>query len=227
MHQKLKLISSARKTQMFSLQLQDVNGRWQVTDKRDEIEQALHDYIAIHFEQPQMDICPLMMDHYLDVFGHDIYTCQGRSLNSSREINFPFNISPLEESIFEELKPLDLSNITAWEKIPFQDIKQGYLKWKECTLTSPHGWHLGIYKVWLWESELEIEERKKYWDQPENNHNEKLYTMYGDKFFQIITDIINLALQFNHPLHRWKWVNVLMAPKDLEIPKPNRIRYLN
>ena len=113
MHQKLKLISSARKTQMFSLQLQDVNGRWQVTDKRDEIEQALHDYIAIHFEQPQMDICPLMMDHYLDVFGHDIYTCQGRSLNSSREINFPFNISPLEESIFEELKPLDLSNITA------------------------------------------------------------------------------------------------------------------
>ena len=64
----------------------------------------------------------------------------------------------------------------------------------------------------------------------EREEHEKLkkpYVYTGDDVFGIITDLLNLAIQLGHPLHRWQRVNVLLAPKNKGVVKANRIRYLN
>ena len=133
----------------------------------------------------------------------------------------------LEKDIFKELRPLDFSDLSTVEQIPLDSIKDGYRNWKERTLTSPHSRHLGIFKVWLFESKKERDNRAKYYALPPEERKERDNVLTTDEFFSIIQDIMNLAIHLNHPLKRWNRVNVYMAPKDVGIPKPNRIRYLN
>lgn len=149
MYNKFNFCNNKEKQQIFALQLTDKNGQQYTSDNQEEIENALHDYIKQHFQQPKMEGCPMMMDHFLDLFGHDANTEFSNSFISLRPITFPLSLSPLEKEIFEELKPLELSDVHAIEEISLEDIKSGYKNRKERTLTSPHGRHLGIYKHWL------------------------------------------------------------------------------
>jgi len=41
------------------------------------------------------------------------------------------------------------ANIPKFQEMPYDNLMQGFRKWKECTSTSPSGHHLGIYKALL------------------------------------------------------------------------------
>ena len=227
MYQKFNFNKDNAKQRIFSLQIEQQDGNFRISNKREEIEEELHRYIKLHFQQPKADECPLMLDKYLDLFGHDLNTEFADNFILTRQLSFPFSLSQLETSIFQELKPIGLSNLSTDETISVEEIKNGYRKWKERMLTSPHGRHLGIYKVWQHTSIEEEEYRKKYDAMSEEEKRGTTKLMTEDDFFKIITDMINIALKLQHPLSRWKKVNVLMAPKDQGVSKPARIRYLN
>ena len=81
--------------------------------------------------------------------------------------------------------------------------------WKELTSTSPSGRKLPLYKIWL-----------KSYEKAEDVLN-------CDEFFQIITDIINLAQQLQYPIQRWLNVHNLFICKDKGVYKPERLRTLH
>ena len=136
-------------------------------------------------------------------------------------------MSQMEQAIMNELRPIDVSNIVETEEISTTEVMEGYRRWPEKTLTLPIGRHLGIYKVWLFESEKEKKYNEIRKNTPTENDDDQIPTMSDREFFDIITEVINLVLKLQHPLKRWQKVNVLMAPKALGGPKPARIRFLN
>ena len=93
--------------------------------------------------------------------------------------------------------------------LSIENVKQGFKIWKERTSTSPSGRKLPLYKLWL----------KSYAQDDE--------VLTCDEFFQIITDIINLAQRLQYPLKRWRNVHNLFICKDKGVYKTARLRTLH
>ena len=93
--------------------------------------------------------------------------------------------------------------------IPLNEFKQGYKQWKERTTTFPSGRNLDHYHVLL---------------APDGESKEG---NFSEDMWRIHTDITNIALLNEAPLHRWLLSIVILLPKDQGKPKIHRLRIIN
>jgi hypothetical protein len=106
-------------------------------NSRNEVEQVLHKKNQLHFAQAKHTPCA--NGEIADMLTTDgVSKTTQQILNNQEIINVPKEMSEL----FAELKK---KRGTLSDHIPFNDMINGFHKWREKTTTSPSGKHLGIY----------------------------------------------------------------------------------
>lgn len=89
-------------------------------------------------------------------------------------------------------------------------------KWRETTVTSPSGRHLGHYKVLI--------HRFDYIDDPLEKCN---LSIKQQVLFQLFLDITNYAIRFGYTLQRWQNIESSMIPKDADSRKIHRLHIIH
>ena len=111
----------------------------------------------------------------------------------------------MELAMSETIKTL---NKPISREITRGDFMDGIKKLKECTSTSPSGWHLGHYKVMVWEAEdknLECE----------------------INFMDIMVKMINLLVMYGFAMTQWLKSITCMIEKDLGNPQIERLQIIH
>jgi exonuclease III len=104
------------------------------------------------------------------------------------------------------------------ETITVQDIATGFQLWNEKTTTSPSGRHLGLYKAILAYNPTPVDTSETYFP------NEPSHTQ---RIMKLITQVINVAINTQTPLHRWETVINVMIEKIKGRPLINKLRIIH
>jgi hypothetical protein len=142
-----RLIKNKTSKGLTVLEIPDSNNPddWiEITDP-EIIEDNLVEKSIDHFSQANNT--PFCTSPLLDLFGYK--GTNDEMINMIREQQIPVGLRRQPEYVNLLLKKLasgsNLPIIT--KEIEFEDMVQGYMKWKERTTTSPSGRHLGHYKI--------------------------------------------------------------------------------
>ena len=216
LHQRFKTILRPRRGQIREVKTID-EGQTILYSTRTEVEQALHLHNERHFAQPQARQAPFASGPLYSHFGHGSTTKEALNFISDPHHKLPSTIHPLAREVMQELRPTPFETESASYLLDTGTLIEAYSAWKERTSTSPHGTHLGHYKVWLKDYESESNTN-------ENSDSIKTH-LTPSQFFSIQAKKLNLAIKLKHPLRRWRRVHMLFIPKDDDdIPKIDRLR---
>jgi len=97
----------------------------------------------------------------------------------------------------------------------FEKLMQGICKWPECTMTSPSGHHLGIYKVLLKDKP------------PTNPPPEYIPRTHGTDMMHYVFRLMKLAVKHTFPYKHWWKVWNMFLEKEPGNPQINKLRTLH
>ena len=133
----------------------------------------------------------------------------------------PKNSYPLAKLISQKLRPHYWDPPAAKVLIAHENLQREFKNWTERTHTSLEGTRLGHYKVWLRDYRT-LEQR-----QSDEDSGKQMYHT-PNKFFQMQTQKVNLAIKLGHPLWRWRKVQMILISKDQDkIPSILRLRAID
>jgi hypothetical protein len=179
-------------------------------DDINEVETTLHTHFQYHFNQatgtPFTEGILRQVFGYSGVTEHTTKLLQGTlpPLNTTKEVNW------LLQNIRQSRPPMS-------SYFPPDDIKHGFLRWRESTTTSPSGKHLGFYRSIITAIDHNIQSSDE-----DNNQTSKAHLM-----FNIQQLLINLAIREIHTFERWKVVHNFVIEKIPGYPLISKLRVIH
>jgi len=124
--------------------------------------------------------------------------------------------SELEKEFIKELRRQSLPSIP--EKVDWSDWRQKFKTWRETTRTSPSGVHLGHFKSLL----------SKIYKVGEGQCDIDTDILSGQQvLFEATLTIVNLAIESEMPLTRWKTAINMVIPKKKDIYDAKNLRNIH
>jgi len=108
-----------------------------------------------------------------------------------------------------------------YQQMPYEQLMQGFCKWKECTSTSLSGRHLGIYKALLKDENREQpRERKTNLTMRPDTEGPNTDTppVNGSDVMHLIHKMLILAIRHCHTFKRWTKIWNFFIEKDIGNP---------
>ena len=121
------------------------------------------------------------------------------------------HISPLANDFLVEMKNVPCTKLIQ-DQFSTTTIKTAYKKWREKTITSPSGLHLGHYKALL------APDNQKYTSQNKDN---------AESIWELIALTINASVKIGRGPTRFEVAHQLMAEKEIGVRFLNKLRRLN
>jgi hypothetical protein len=97
-----------------------------------------------------------------------------------------------------------------------EDLRSGYVRWREKTATSPSGLHLGHYKTLA-----QVKPGSEKYD-----NGEVKYSL-SEQMFEIDASRANIALQYGFVFERWETIVNLMLEKVQGNPRMDKLRVIH
>jgi hypothetical protein len=209
-HRTLKSHNKPKSTSGVSHILIKKHDTIQRIDDKVEIENTLHSHFQQHFNQATGT--PFTHGILRQTFGYSGVTEHTEALLRGE-------LPRLETStaVQQFLLNIRRSRPAIPSHFPPQDMKQGFLKWRESTTTSPSGKHLGFYKSMI----KAVNHNIRSSDEDENLPSKAML------LFNIQQLLINLAIREIHTFERWKVVHNFVIEKIPGYPIISKLRVIH
>ena len=201
--------------------LKDADGYLTRIDNVDEMNEKLYHRNRIHFSQAHDTPCT-----HAATINHIGDSGTTETAQQILQGNIPQDINADLRMIFQELQ----SNVaTVPIEFDFNDMLNGFYKWKEETTTSPSGRHLGIYKAMANAHKYDIKTSSESVLNAQGTSTEtevpkeKLVT----KLLRIINMILNIAVKHSVVLSRWTIVHNFFLEKIPGQPLIDKLRVIH
>jgi hypothetical protein len=190
----------------------------EIIDDNDEMEKTLINRNIKHFSQAKQTPCAT--GELKQLLGENgISEVSEKALKG---IKMKENMTEISKDILQQLKQVraELS-----DSIPLADMINGFLKWREKTVTSPSGKHLGIYRTL-------IKTHNNQYTKPtinlsEMKEQEKINKEKAAIALDIQNKLINMAIKHCHTYNRWKVIHNFFIEKIPGRPLINKLRVIH
>jgi Reverse transcriptase (RNA-dependent DNA polymerase) len=174
------------------------------------METGLIDRNVGHFAQANST--PFAQNPILECLGYKGVNENSNILINGDEMPEALNNQPeYVQAILNKLN--DGNNLPPFEEtITFDEFKQGLCKWRERTITSPSGRHLGHYKLLT---------RLIVLDEDDDNIN------LSDTVLKVYFDIAIITARLGRALTRWTKISTCMIEKVKGLPRIDKLRVIH
>jgi hypothetical protein len=174
------------------------------------MEQILHDHFQGHFNQAAGT--PFTVAPWRSLFGYG-----GHNDNINKLLDGSLQILPTTPEMTALLNNFRRSRPPLSDVFPAEDIKIGFMKWRETTVTSPSGKNLGFYRSIIRACADNIT--------TPNDKNDSI--TIANILFQIQVLLLNLAIRETHSFNRWQTVHNFAIEKIAGYPIINKLRVIH
>lgn len=192
-------------------------------DDVDEINEVLFQRNRIHFAQA--DGTPCTTQAVKDIIGTSGTTTSAQQILKGQ---IPTTLPTSLQQLLAELNH-DVPQLSPF--YPFQQMLDGFSKWRENTTTSPSQKHLGIYKAITLAHKLNIYTEKEKALRATPPDNPAITTTPKDPIATILAKIqhkiINIAIKHQHTLNRWRTVHNFFLEKIPGKPLITKLRVIH
>jgi hypothetical protein len=191
----------------------------EIIDSSKDIEKLLINRNIEHFAQAHNTPCASGEMHRL--LGND-----GLTESSTKALKGIITENNIQQESIDILKELKQVRKTLSEIIPINEMKNGFLTWREKTVTSPSGKHLGIYRTLIKWHNGKYDNHKTHQStsstKAENKNNEK-----ADLAIHIQHSLMNMAIKHSYTYQRWKTIHNFFIEKIPGRPLINKLRVIH
>jgi len=121
--------------------------KWNTITDPNLMDQNLLEYCQNHFSNSHST--PFTVPPLPTLLKYDGLTPFGTEVLQGTADLESLDINQSTQLLFQHQKSCTPDNIPCFQKMPYNELMQGFQKWKEHTTTSPSGWHLELYKALL------------------------------------------------------------------------------
>jgi hypothetical protein len=147
-------------------------------------------------------------------------TLSGVSPYGAAILSGDFPHSDMPENVAAILSELKQVRKTLPSTMSFNDMIQGFTKWRESTTTSPSGKQLGIYKAMIHYHNYATLQAKK-------PTSDKQLSAIATTALHIQHNLINLVIQHTHTFQRWQQVRNFFIEKTQGKPYIHKLRVIH